>query len=84
MMVLLPLLGLVGCETAEKTNCDYLCEELVYSCAIDAYPDYDSCIQGCLYDTEQGNMPAGKLDCISDAQCDTFALIECENREYGG
>lgn len=78
----LPLLvALVGCNPeAETTTCDQICEELVMTCEYAAFPDYASCQRGCLYDEERGVNTRGQLKCFTDAECNTFAVLECEHQ----
>lgn len=81
---MLALLWLLGCngDTAVDPECQGLCDELVVSCEYDAFPTYDSCMEGCLYDKKKKADIAGELTCIQDASCDTFAVLECQHR-YG-
>ena len=78
------LLALAACsrKTPQAKACEDLCFELVSHCAYDAFPDYDSCMQGCLYDSGQGGDPVSELPCIQAANCDEFAVVECEH-EFG-
>ena len=79
------VLGVVGCGGDDKgvaTSCDDLCTELVFTCEYDAFPDFDSCTQGCLYSAELGGDTDGQLACVQAAACDTFAIVECEH-DYG-
>ena len=39
-------------------------------------------MQGCLYDVSQGGDPIAQLPCIEAAECDEFAVVECEH-EFG-
>lgn len=72
----------VGCETAEPTACETLCDELVKTCEYTAFPEYDSCVSGCLFDEERGAKTEAMLECVVGAECDTFVVVECEN-EFG-
>lgn len=86
MIVLLALL-LAACETTKDANdiseeCKLLCDQLVSECAYGAYPSYDSCAQGCAWDTEQGADVKAHSHCVEEAACDTFAIVECEHT-YG-
>lgn len=67
---------------AEVEACQALCDELVSACGYAAYPDYDSCLLGCAYDAEQGADVDAERTCIEQAQCDTFAVVDCA-REHG-
>lgn len=74
---------LAGCTTGTvKSNpiCDAMCAELVDTCKYAAYPTSQSCVQGCVYNQKQGADIAGQRDCILDAQCDTFDIVECEHQ----
>ena len=73
---------LSGCAQSEiNETCDAICDELVFNCEYDAYPTKDSCVQGCLYKTEQGAKMTRAESCILNAECDTFEIIECEHAE---
>jgi hypothetical protein len=78
------LLAVAACskKTPEAKACEDLCDELVVGCAYEAYPSIDSCMQGCLYELSLGADPIGQLPCILEADCDEFAVVECEH-EYG-
>lgn len=75
---------LTGCSTSEDQygTCKDMCNELVGMCDYAAFPSYDSCLEGCAYNEEQGGDVEGQNECIQTAECDTFAIIECEN-QYG-
>ena len=72
---------LFGCVApAEPPSlCEDLCEELMNECNYPAFPDRDSCQQGCLYNETEGADTAAHLTCVEEAACDTFAIVECEN-----
>ena len=76
---LITLACVAGCEQTEESVCDSLCRELVQSCDYAAYPDLASCRQGCEYASEQGADIVGQEQCIAEAACDTFAIVECEH-----
>lgn len=78
-MMLLLLLACGG--DAERQACDDICDELVGTCGYEAYPTTESCLQGCLYREEQGANVERALQCIEKAECDTFAIVECEHAE---
>lgn len=81
-LLILPLTLLLGCARSEvNATCEAICDELVYNCEYDAYPTRDSCVQGCLYKTEQGAKMSRAESCILNAECDTFEIIECEHAE---
>ncbi|MBM4365387.1 MAG: hypothetical protein FJ102_04180 [Deltaproteobacteria bacterium] len=80
-MRFLPLCLFVAClPEVEETTCDQLCEELVMTCEYAAFPDFQSCQKGCLYDEEQGANTDGMLRCVSEAECSTFDVLECEHQ----
>ncbi len=76
------LLALTGCSSssAPVTACDQLCDELMGECSYAAFPDRDSCLQGCLYNEGEGANTDAHLTCVEEALCDTFAIVECENQ----
>ncbi len=73
------LLLLYACGAA-PTPCDSLCDTLVRQCGYEAFPDLDSCLQGCGYDEAQGARIPETLSCVEKASCDTFAILDCANR----
>jgi len=82
-LVLLLLAG--GCPgegTQEGGVCDDLCEELVRECGYEAFPTIESCEQGCAWNRSEGADVDGQLDCVRDAACNTFDIVECEHA-YG-
>lgn len=82
MPLLTLLLSLLGCAGSEaKEICDGICDELVMECGYEAYPTYESCLQGCLYKEEQGAKMDRAFQCVQKAECDTFEIIECEHAE---
>lgn len=85
MKLLVPIVIVVsGCGGAElKRTCRDLCTELVSSCDVPAFPNVDSCIQGCTYNAEElGADVYSEFTCVQGAACDLFAIIECEH-QYG-
>ena len=82
----LPIVGtliLTACASqAAPSVCQDLCTNLYSTCGYEAYPTLDSCLQGCEYNAEQGADVGGQLLCIESANCDTFAILECEHA-YG-
>ena len=64
---------------SQENICEDLCFELVSHCQYAAFPDYESCMQGCAYDAEQGADVGAELLCVQEADCDTFAVVECEH-----
>ncbi len=78
--IALSLLALViGC--GKELPCESLCQTLVMDCDFAAYPTLDSCIEGCLYDEEQGADIEGEKVCMEEAECDPIATVECA-REF--
>lgn len=71
--------GCLTTETKAEETCGSICDELVYQCSIEAYPDHESCMQGCLFEYEEDGVRDNKVECITTAECDTFVLIDCEN-----
>lgn len=72
-----------GCgQQAVESDCQDLCQELVHTCDLGAFPDHGSCVQGCEYNASEGADIRGQLDCVEAAACDTFAIVECEHH-YG-
>ena len=76
------VIALIGCNETEESVCDGLCRELVSSCGYAAYPSIESCRQGCEYSSELGADITAEKECIIEAECDTFAIVECEHA-YG-
>ncbi len=74
------LLALLSCAPSSATPCHEMCLEFVQTCEYAAYPDVTSCEQGCEYESEQGADVEAEWECVAAAQCDQFALIECENK----
>jgi hypothetical protein len=62
--------------------CDEMCAELVEKCEYAAFPTTTSCVQGCLYAENEGGDVKGQRDCVLEAECDTFDIVECEH-EFG-
>ena len=54
---------------------------MVMDCEYAAFPTLDSCIEGCLYDQEQGADIEGEVQCIDAAACDPIGTVECA-REF--
>jgi hypothetical protein len=72
----------VGCKPDATSLCQDFCVELVSNCAYDAFPSIESCQQGCEYNASQGADVDAQYDCVVEAACDTFQIIECEH-QYG-
>lgn len=68
-----------GCETPEYRACEDMCTELVRQCSYAAFPTTDSCMQGCADELANGADVFGQEECILEAECDTFAIVECQN-----
>ncbi len=74
---------LLSCaKQRELSDCEEMCAELIGTCDYAAFPSVESCVQGCTYNGDQGADVASELECILDAACDTFAIVECEHT-YG-
>ena len=79
------MITLAACSTSgtgEKSPCDDMCNELLGTCDYAAFPDKMSCMEGCLYAEENNADIESQKECVLDAACDTFAIIECEHT-YG-
>ena len=73
----------LGCNPQQDYGiCDDICKEVYSTCQFAAYPSYQSCVEGCAYNEEQGADIDGQFTCIQEASCDEFAVVECENT-YG-
>lgn len=72
----------LGCTTDADIDevCEAMCEELVMTCAYAAYPSHESCIQGCTYARQEGANVKAEADCVAKAECDTFAIVDCEHQ----
>ena len=68
-----------GASGGPSEVCDDLCTALVEDCGYDAFPRFESCLQGCAWYEEEGADVAGELGCVQDAACDTFLIVECEH-----
>ena len=84
MKYLLLSVGLMACTTQTETGspCNKLCKELVQTCGFAAFPTFSSCEEGCVYYQDEGVDIESQLTCIEEAECNEFAVIECENA-YG-
>jgi len=84
LRTLLPTLALAaGCFHPDTdAACEAMCGQLVTECAYEPYPSYDSCLQGCGYDVSQGVAVTWMADCVADAGCNPFPLLECQHT-YG-
>ena len=84
MRYLFFLIPFVACNTKTSTSspCFSLCQELGQTCSYDAFPSFSSCEEGCVYYQEEGADIESQLECVQEAACDEFAVIECEHT-YG-
>ena len=72
------LLG--GCsDAADRSACTSLCDRLVSECRYEAYPSYSSCEQGCGYEASEGGSVVSMAECVEEAECETFAILECQH-----
>lgn len=82
MLVVLPFLA--ACTNFEQGPCYDLCSELQGECGYAAFPTFDSCYQGCLYnEAERGADIGAELACVNAAECNTFDIMECEHTHGG-
>ena len=74
-------LALAACasSTVPPTPCGEMCDELVSTCSYAAFPSMDSCLQGCEFDSTNGRDVDGQKDCVAEAECNTFAIVEGEH-----
>ncbi len=70
---------LTGCS--KDAPCETLCRSLVMDCEYAAFPTLDSCVEGCLYDQDQGADIKGEMECMDAAACDPIGTVECA-REF--
>lgn len=84
LMKFAALLLFAACNaaTAPQGPCDEMCRSLVQDCGYAAYPSLESCRQGCEYNATQGADASAQSACVTEAACDTFAILECEHA-YG-
>jgi hypothetical protein len=76
------LLFVLACSTEAPTDevCASMCQELVQTCEYDAFPSYESCMQGCAYEREAGGRIEPQTQCILMAECDTFEIVDCQHQ----
>jgi hypothetical protein len=74
-----PLLAAACTPATPASPCGRMCRELVQNCGYAAYPTFDSCLQGCGYNESEGADIDGQEACVAAAECDTFAIVECEH-----
>lgn len=86
MVVYIFFVSLFSCTTSSTVGdspCEELCLELVNQCDFAAYPDYTSCLEGCVYnETEKNQQTEDMLECVVGASCNEFEIMECEH-QYG-
>lgn len=75
---MLVLLWLAAC--AQPSDCESLCDTLVITCDYAAFPSVDSCLDGCAYREKYGADISSERACVEKADCNTFDVLECENR----
>ena len=80
-------LALAGCSgggssAALDGPCGDMCRELVQDCSYAAFPTVESCYEGCLWADENGGQITEQQACVEQAECNTFAIVECEHA-YG-
>jgi hypothetical protein len=78
------LVAALGACNKGPSQCEEICHELVYTCQFAAYPDFGSCVQGCDYNEGEGADVAAQHECVERAECDPFAIVECENQHGAG
>lgn len=78
-LLLAASLGVACQQATPETACDTVCTELVSVCKLAAYPSLESCVQGCAFEAELGVDVAAQGACIADAECNTFAIVECDH-----
>ena len=82
-IVIFSFFSCVTGSTVGDSPCEELCLELVNQCGFSAYPDYTSCLEGCVYnETEKDQQTSDMPECTLNAACDEFEIMECEH-QYG-
>lgn len=75
--------SMAACSSGGGGPCSALCRELATECDYAAYPSFSSCVEGCEYaQYERGADIPAQTECVRAADCDTFAIVECEHA-YG-
>jgi len=83
---LLLLLLLFGCtdDSAPSIACEQICDEfmdeLMDECSYPSFPNRESCLRNCGYIESQGADTGAYLNCITEADCESLAIVECENQ----
>lgn len=73
----------IGCQPEPEYGiCEDICIEVYSTCQFAAYPSFESCLEGCFYNEEEGADMNAQYECFQEAACDTFEIVECENT-YG-
>ena len=62
-----------------EQSCEDACQDLFMECGFEAFPDRSSCTMGCMYEAEQGAQIATLQECVKEADCNIFSVIECQN-----
>jgi hypothetical protein len=71
---------LASCGGWQSGPCSDMCHELADRCDYAAYPSFSSCYDGCVYSqSERGADITAQNECVQAADCDTFAIVECEH-----
>ncbi|MEN0060795.1 MAG: hypothetical protein AAGA48_01530 [Myxococcota bacterium] len=81
IFALLSLL-LIGCADPEPVglgDCSDICREVVDQCALPTWPTRAGCLDGCLLNAARGGDITSQRQCVELAECDLFALVECEH-----
>ena len=80
------LLLLFGCtdDSAPSIACEQICDEfmdeLMDECSYPSFPNRESCLRNCGYIESQGADTGAYLNCITEADCESLAIVECENQ----
>lgn len=78
--LIVPLVLTACASTAvPATPCGDMCDQLVSTCSYAAFPSMESCLQGCEFDSTNGRDVDGQQECVADAECNTFDIVECEH-----
>jgi hypothetical protein len=77
------VLALGACSAPERAACQSMCEQLVSSCGVSAFPSAASCEEGCRYEGGEGAELGAMEICLHEAQCDLFEIVAC-GRSHGG
>lgn len=72
----------VGCAEPEPESlgdCTDTCRVVVDDCALPSWPDRQSCVDACVAGAASGADVESQKLCVELAECDLFALVECEH-----